>query len=520
VPAGVDNPRPLHSSRTFSEVIYQESRLTVVEGIAIAVLAAMVIGLLLAQRRRRVGERELQQRLQLEILISELSWSLGNGDGDSVWRTTGWLRRLAACLDADRVSLLPAASGPAGEHAPAPVPAHSWSCGPAYPAADFPALTELIAHGELVRFSSLEVLPSALARDRQSFKRYGVESILLLPLRDHGSVLGALALAASTRRLWPKPLLERLQFVAGILARAITEHGHTSNGAPANGGANATSNGAPSNGRRGEMPGGGTTELETRLPQHEMARFARVGALGQFAVSLAHELNQPLSAILSNAQAARRFLASPNPPIDEIRAILDDIDADDRRAGEVIRGMRALLNDHDVQMELLDLNEVVRGVVRLLHGDVLMRRVALVLDLESPLPTTCCDPGQIQQVLLNLVLNGFEAMHETSYSNRRLIIRTRAQGDGFCVVSVRDSGRGIGGPDAERLFDQFFSTKPDGLGMGLSIARSIVQGHGGRIWATNNSDVGATFHFTIPIAHPAEAHERVDVSDDVPVSGP
>ena len=109
-------------------------------------------------------------------------------------------------------------------------------------------------------------------------------------------------------------------------------------------------------------------------------------ALGSFALSLAHELNQPLSAILSNAQAARRFLAAPNPPIDEVRAILDDIDADDRRAGEVIRGMRALLDHQDVRMEALNLNDVVRGVVRLLHGDMLMRRVSLVLDLETPLP--------------------------------------------------------------------------------------------------------------------------------------
>jgi len=229
-----------------------------------------------------------------------------------------------------------------------------------------------------------------------------------------------------------------------------------------------------------------------------------VRTLGGFALSLAHELNQPLSAILTNAQAARRFLASPNPPIDEIRAIIDDIDADDRRAGELIHGMRALLNHHDVEMACFDLNDVVRDVARLVHGDCLLRRVALVLDLEAPLPAVRCDRVQIEQVLLNLIVNGFEAMQETVTVERRMIIRSRSDG-ARCVVSVRDAGTGIPASSFERLFDQFFSTKPEGLGMGLSIARSIIGAHGGRIWATNNTDLGATFHIALPIAPEQEA---------------
>ncbi|HWC75006.1 MAG TPA: ATP-binding protein [Gemmatimonadales bacterium] len=236
--------------------------------------------------------------------------------------------------------------------------------------------------------------------------------------------------------------------------------------------------------------------------ENEISRFARVRTLGGFALSLAHELNQPLSAILANAQAARRFLATPNPPMDEVRAIIEDIDADDRRAGELIHAMRALLHNHDVELVLLDPNEVVRDVGRLLHGDFLLRRVTLVLDLEAPLPKVRFDLVQLQQVLLNLMMNAFEAMADTSTLDRRMIIRTRGRtgADAGCVISIRDAGKGIPPEQFEHLFEQFFSTKPDGLGMGLSIARSIVESHGGRIWATNNSDVGATFHVALPIA--------------------
>ena len=162
--------------------------------------------------------------------------------------------------------------------------------------------------------------------------------------------------------------------------------------------------------------------------------------------------------------------------------------------------MRALLRNHDVELVVLDPNEVVREVGRLLHGDFLLRRVTLVLDLEAPVPKVQFDIVQLQQVLLNLMMNAFEAMADTATLDRRLIIRTRAGSDACCVISVRDAGKGIPPEQFDHLFEQFFSTKPDGLGMGLSIARSIVESHGGRIWATNNSDVGATFHVALPIA--------------------
>jgi two-component system, LuxR family, sensor kinase FixL len=302
---------------------------------------------------------------------------------------------------------------------------------------------------------------------------------LLVPLRQDGKVLGALALQARRKRGWPDTLVARLEFVTAILSYGLT-----------------------SVERKAEPK---QRASEDREHENELAKFAGVRTLGGFALSLAHELNQPLTAILSNAQAARRFLAAPDPQIDEVRAIIDDIDADDRRAGELIHGMRALLNHHEVEMALFDLNEIVREVVRLLHGDFLIRRVSLVLDLEAPLPAVRCDRVQVQQVLMNLLMNGFEAMQNTATLDRRMIIRTRAGTDGSCVISIRDAGSGIAPAGLGRVFEQFFSTKPDGLGMGLSIARSLVESHGGRIWATNNSDVGSTFHVALPIAPSKEA---------------
>ena len=478
----------------FTQATASPSRATILEAIVVAAQALLIAWLVLERRRQRRTERALQQRLDFEILVTELSSSLNMlGAAERLPFVTRWLQRLGSCLEVDRVSLLPAANG---RHGVLPLGlGTAWGSASVYPTTDFPALTALVARGEVVRFASLEVLPPPLASDRPAFRRNGVESAVLVPLRHNGAVLGALALGTSRERSWPVTLVERLEFVGAILARAVSGGG--GGGAGAREAAATVSH--PTNGGAAK-PAGHPPMVFDPHRENEIARFARVRTLGGFALSLAHELNQPLSAILANAQAARRFLAAPNPQIDEIRSIIDDIDADDRRAGELIHAMRALLHHHEVQLVLLDLNEVVRDVTRMLHGDFLLRRVTLVLDLDAQLPKVRCDLVQLQQVLLNLIMNASEAMAETTTLDRRMIIRTRAGDDGRCVISVRDAGKGIRPENFEHLFEQFFTTKHDGLGMGLSITRSIIESHGGRIWATNNSDAGATFHVALPIA--------------------
>lgn len=239
-------------------------------------------------------------------------------------------------------------------------------------------------------------------------------------------------------------------------------------------------------------------EATLRRHQEEVAHFARIRTMAVFAASLAHELSQPLAAILSNAQAASRFLAGRHPKLDEVRAILEDIGADDQRAGEVIARMRGLLRRHEVEMADLNLNDVVREVAQLVHSDSVLRRVTFVSDLDETLPPVRADRVQVQQVLLNLILNGFEAV-DGAAGERRVMLRTTHGAEGFAEVAVRDTGPGIPPEHIDRLFEAFFTTKREGLGMGLSISQAIAQGHGGRLWATNNSDCGATFHMAVPL---------------------
>lgn len=447
-----------------------DGRITFLEALIVAAQAVVILGLIWERQRRRAAERSLHQRLEFETLVSELSSSLTMlRAGDRPRVVLRWLRRLADCLEIDGASLLGAPKGNGETGLTTSV---------------FPGLTEFVVRGERVRFGSLDEVPPSLVSQREELRRNGIEAALAIPLQLNDDVVGGLALVSGSRRSWPEPLVARLEFVGALLARVLARQDSHD---------------------EAESRGNGKTKVATSpepprpVAQPDLARFARVRTLGGFALSLAHELNQPLTAILSNAQAARRFLAFPNPPIDEVRAIIDDIDADDRRAGELIHGMRALLNHHDEEMAQTDFNDVIRDVARLVHGDCLLRRVALVLDLEAPLAPVRCDRVQMKQVLLNLIVNGFEAMQDTVAVERRMIIRSRSE-NGYCVISVRDAGTGISEESFNRLFEQFFSTKSDGLGMGLSITRSILAAHGGRIWATNNRDLGATFHFALPIA--------------------
>jgi len=229
----------------------------------------------------------------------------------------------------------------------------------------------------------------------------------------------------------------------------------------------------------------------------ELARISRLTMLGEITASLAHELNQPLTAILSNARAARFLLG--NDPVDgELAEILQEIAEASLRAGDVIRRVRTWVARDQLLPQQLDLNDVVTDVERLLHSELIIRQVCLSLSLQPGLPPVSADRIQLQQVILNLSLNGIEAMHDKPVIERHLSIATSFV-EGCVQVAVRDVGTGIGQENLDRLFDPFFSTKPSGLGIGLSICSSIVSAHGGRIWAENNAGPGATLFFTLPV---------------------
>ena len=240
-------------------------------------------------------------------------------------------------------------------------------------------------------------------------------------------------------------------------------------------------------------------EIKAQRHRNELAHLSKVAMLGQLSGSLAHELNQPLTAILSNAQAALRFLKADAADLDEIREILTDIVADDRRAGEVIRRLRALFERGEANREPLDMNELIREILRLLHGDLVGRDISIATALEPGLPTVSGDRVQLQQLLLNLAINACEAMVDAPAGERRLTFRTESNDGQEVVVSATDRGKGIAPDQLERIFEPFVSSKNPGIGLGLAIGRSIVAAHGGRLWATANPDHGATFSFTLPV---------------------
>jgi two-component system sensor kinase FixL len=221
--------------------------------------------------------------------------------------------------------------------------------------------------------------------------------------------------------------------------------------------------------------------------------------MGELTASLAHEINQPLSAIMSNAQAVRRYLNAPAPDMAEIREILDDIVKENARAGAVIHRLRMLLKKSTVETEPVDLNSIFKEIADLLHSDAVMRNVNLSLELDPLLPLVQGDRIRLQQVAMNLVLNGFDALDHRPREERRLLIQTRRQGTQI-LASVSDNGKGIAAADAEKLFEPFFTTKPQGLGMGLSICRSIINSHKGHIWAEENPGGGAAFIFVLPVS--------------------
>ena len=249
-----------------------------------------------------------------------------------------------------------------------------------------------------------------------------------------------------------------------------------------------------------DVSGRKRAEQEMLGLRQDIAHVGRVSIMGQLSSALAHEINQPLGAILRNAEAAALFLQHPSPDLHEISAIIEDIRKDDRRAGEVIDRMRALLRREDVSMTSLDVGEVLGDVATLLRPDAMARHVALHLDVADGLRPVHGDRVQIQQVLLNLILNAMDALEGLGERSRSISVAARHAGAENVEISVADAGRGIAADQLARIFEPFFTTKPKGIGMGLSISRRIVEAHGGTLWAESHAPDGATFRFTLPIA--------------------
>ncbi len=242
-----------------------------------------------------------------------------------------------------------------------------------------------------------------------------------------------------------------------------------------------------------------------RERQTELEHVTRVMTLGELTASVAHEVNQPLAAIVTNANACLRWLGGAQPNFVEARHAVERIIKDSYRASDVISHVRSLVKKAPPRNDLVDLNEVILEVLALAQTEARRNRVVLKRELAKNLPPVLGDRVQLQQVVLNLIMNGLEAISKIAQGERELLVSSSKGEANNVIVAVRDSGEGLDAANLERVFDAFFTTKPDGMGMGLAISRTIIESHGGRLWATSNAPRGAVFQFTLPVA--SENHE-------------
>jgi PAS domain S-box-containing protein len=325
---------------------------------------------------------------------------------------------------------------------------------------------------------SIQTDPS-IAPWRAEALRRGYYSNVALPLTSDGEPFGALTLYADEPDAFNERTVEQFTELANNLAYGVTALR-----------------------MREERK---RAEEALREAQAELAHVTRVTTLGEMTASIAHEINQPLAAVVNNASACMRWLAGSAPNVEEARHSAGLIIADGHRAGEIISRIRALAKKAPPRKDWLDVNETILEVIALVRSEVERNRVRLETQLSNDGPLILADRIQLQQVILNLIINAIEAMSGTGEGPRELLVSAKKNDSRGVLVTVRDSGPGLDPDSLDHLFNAFYTTKPQGMGMGLAISRSIIEAHGGRLWGTPNNGQGATFQFTLPIGSEKEA---------------
>jgi C4-dicarboxylate-specific signal transduction histidine kinase len=377
-----------------------------------------------------------------------------------------WLRRLVEFFDADRDSL--AELMPQGL-----LVTHSWAR-PGYELAtgtDEAALPWLAARlrlGELFVFSSPDEIPAEAVNERLLAQRLQIKAHVSIPLMVSGSVIGSLGIACIRRsRQWPAEILQQIRLIGTVFGNALSR-------------------------KR-------AVQEYLRLSR-ALEHAGRVAAMGQLASSFAHEINQPLGASLTNAQTALRLLDEPQPDLAEVRAALEDIAGDNRRAGDIVHELRRFLRKQEPSFTTIAVAELFEAVARFVAPEARSQGVEVRVDAADGLPEVLADRVQIQQVFVNLLLNSFDALYAEPPGQRRVVLAAAPAPSDRVAVSVSDSGPGVPEHLRSGMFEPFVTTKPEGLGIGLAIAQTIVTAHGGRLAYSDARDGGAVFAFTLAVA--------------------
>jgi signal transduction histidine kinase/integral membrane sensor domain MASE1 len=449
--------------RPFATLPPVDSLIAVQMILAVVAMPLMLLAGLLGDRRQAAAK--LAARLRFEEVLSSIAGSfLRLTDHALALRTS--LTRVSEFFDADYLALVQ--FGDAAEFECE----NEWSgpgvvnlkAGAAW--RRFPAAMARALNGEAVVWMSADAIPNTAAQDFLSFDEFGFRFLVILPFATGHTVHSALVLATTGDRVLSESDLVQLRLIADVIATARAR-------------------------RR--------AELDAQRSRHEVAQIARRASMGELASALAHQLNQPLAGIMANAQAAQRLIGSSTPEANDVHEGLVDIVEDCRRASDVVQRVRDMVAPSKVQMAPLDLADVVREVAMLLASDTLIRRVRLSLEFGGEATPIRGDRVLLQQAVLNVIVNAIDAVAEQRVGDRVVTVWTGSSGSSHARIRVRDHGAGLPPGSEAQVFEPFFSTKATGLGMGLAIARSIIESHGGTIQLDSEA-TGVEVTISLPVA--------------------